>query len=462
MQTLKFADTVAQQRSYFETDATKSIDFRRDNLQKLKRILRDHEIELHRAIEADFNKSYFETFLAEFARLSIDIEHTIRNLKKWSRKRRAPTNIINFPATSYLVPEPLGVCLIIGTWNFPYQISLSPLVSCIAAGNTAIVKPSELASNTSSAMARIINDAFPPEYIHVIEGGVDETSVLLEQRFDKIFFTGSTRVGRIVYRAAAEHLTPVTLELGGKGPAIVNDDCNLEQSVKRLVWAKYLNAGQVCIAPDYVLVHESIRDAFLSSAKKSIEQYSYSLENGNYVQIINESNFKRLVNLIDYDKVYCGGKTDAEFRYIEPTIMINVSPDDPVMQEEIFGPIMPVLSFSSVDEAVNIVRRYPKPLALYVFACSSQFKKHILDKLSFGTGAINDAVMQTTNPYLPFGGVGESGMGSAHGKAGFDSFSHYKSILAKPFWLDSNLRYSPYSERKLKVVKWIAGWGRRR
>ena len=461
MNTLTITELLEHQRQFFDSGATKSPGFRKESLQKLKSLLTGHEAELCAAIERDFRKSPFETFETELGLLAMDIDTAARHLKKWSRKRKVPTNLINLPAKSYVLPEPLGTCLIIGAWNYPYQLSLSPLISCMAAGNTAILKPSEIAPNTSAAMARIINGAFPPGYLRVVEGGAGEITALLRHKFDKIFFTGSARVGRIVYRAAAENLTPVTLELGGKSPAIIHRDCGLRTSVKRLVWAKFLNAGQTCVAPDYVLVHDSVKDRFLALAQECIERNNYSFDNGNYVQIVNEANFKRLADLINPDKVRYGGRMDLESRFIEPTIMTDVRLEDAVMQEEIFGPIMPVISFNSLDEAIALIQRFAKPLALYLFSSDRRVKEQILNSVAFGGGIINDAVMHFSNTSLPFGGVGESGFGSYHGKAGFDAFSHHKSIMEKPYGFETSLKYPPYTPAKLKWLKWLMGWRRK-
>lgn len=414
-----------------------------------------HEQKLHDAIYADFKKSPFENYASELSLVYHDIDDAIKNLRRWARKRSVNTNLVNFPAKSYIIPEPLGTCLVIGAWNYPYQLSLAPAVAALAAGNTVILKPSELPKNTSSTMASLINENFDPGLIKVVEGGIPETTELLNQKFDKIFFTGSVPVGKIVYQAAAKNLTPVTLELGGKSPAIVDKNCNLKTTVKRLVWAKFLNAGQTCIAPDYVLVHQDIQEKFIAAVKAAIEKQQYSVDNHNYVQIINEKNFKRLVSMIDESKVAHGGTYNLAERHIEPTVMQNISVNDTVMEDEIFGPILPILSYANEDEAIAIIKSYAKPLACYVFTNNDTLQKKVLDKVSFGGGGINDAVMHITNSELPFGGVGNSGIGSYHGETGFRTFSHFKSVLDKPGWLEPNLKYYPLTNAKLKLIKFI-------
>ena len=448
---------IDQQRVFFNSNQTKDLDFRIDQLQKLKSLLLSNQNRLNEAIYADFGKSPFETFTNEFGLVFLDIDEACRKLKKWAKRKRVRTNWVNFPAKSYIIPEPLGVSLIIGAWNYPYQLSLAPAIAAIAAGNTVILKPSELPSNTSKILAELINNSFDPGFFGVVEGGVDETSALLEQRFDKIFFTGSTNVGRIVYQAAAKHLTPVTLELGGKSPAIFTEGANLKMSVKRLIWAKFLNSGQTCIAPDYVLLPKSMKDAFLKLAKAEIEQASYAVENGNYIRIINDRNIERLKKLIDKEKIYFGGEILEQERIIQPTLMHHVTFDDAVMQEEIFGPILPVITYESLEGAISEVKKREKPLSCYVFTNDTFLKNKLLNELSFGGGAVNEAIMHISNSRLPFGGVGQSGMGSYHGEAGFKTFSHYKSILEKATWFETKLKYPPYSEGKLKWIKRLMG-----
>ena len=448
-------DLITKQREYFNSNATKPVSFRKEQLRKFLNVLKENESFLMAAIDKDFKKSEFDTYTNELALLYGDIKEAIRHLNRWAKPKRVRTNLVNFPAKSYIIPEPLGVSLVIGAWNYPYQLSMAPVIAAMAAGNTIVLKPSELPSHTSHAMAKIVNENFDPLYFHVVEGGIPETTELLEQDFDKIFFTGSVPVGKIVYQAAAKNLTPVTLELGGKSPAFVTESCDMKMTVKRLIWGKFLNAGQTCIAPDYVLVHESVKDKFLEQAKAEIESSDFSFDNGNYVQIINERNMQRLIDLIDTAKVYVGGESHMGARYIEPTILSDVSFNDAVMADEIFGPILPVLSYSDLGEVIKEVKNRPKPLACYVFTKDKSLKKRILREVSFGGGAINDAVMHITNSRLPFGGVGNSGIGSYHHKAGFDTFSHYKSILDKPTWFEMNLKYHPHTKSKFKWIRRI-------
>lgn len=450
-------EIIEKQRQFFNSNRTKDLNFRMEQLQVLKTLLLSNQNRLNEAIYADFGKSPFETFTNEFGLVFLDIDEACKKLKSWAKRKRVRTNWVNFPAKSYIIPEPLGVSLVIGAWNYPYQLSLAPAIAAIAAGNTVILKPSELPSNTSKIMAELINQSFDASFFHVVEGGIEETSALLAERFDKIFFTGSPTVGKIVYQAAAKHLTPVTLELGGKSPAIFTEGANLKMGIKRLIWAKFLNAGQTCIAPDYILLPKSMKEEFLKLAKAEIEQASYSIENGNYIQIVNDKNLMRLKRLIDPEKVYSGGEILEEKRIIEPTLLHQVTFDDAIMQEEIFGPLLPILTYDSIDEAIREIKKREKPLSCYIFTNDSALKNKLLNELSFGGGAVNEAIMHISNSSLPFGGVGNSGTGSYHGEAGFRTFSHYKSILEKGTWFETKLKYSPYSEGKLNWIKRLMG-----
>jgi aldehyde dehydrogenase (NAD+) len=449
---------VSQQRRYFNSDATRELSFRIDRLKKLETVLKENEKLLYVAIYSDFKKSEFDTFTSELSLLYKEIKIAKNQLRNWARKKRVSTDLANFPSRSFIIPEPLGVCLVIGAWNYPYLLSLNPVVSAMAAGNTVILKPSELPSASSAAMARLINSNFDEAYLKVVEGGVSETTQLLKQSFDKIFFTGSTKVGKIVYEAAAKKLIPVTLELGGKSPAIVCEDADLKMCVKRLVWGKFINAGQTCIAPDYVVVHRNVEEEFLKLLKDEIDGEHFSIENHNYVQIINDSNFERLKGLIEEDRIYCGGQADQSFRWIAPTVLYNCTFNDKSMQEEIFGPVLPVIAFDDLGTVVSKIRNLPKPLSCYIFSNNSKTKNKLMEQLSFGGGAINDAVMHITNPKLPFGGVGNSGIGCYHGEFGFKTFSHFKGMIDKPTWLELPLKYYPHSTRKLKLIKWLLKW----
>lgn len=447
---------IEKQRNYFLSNNTKSIDFRKKQLKKLKSVLIENEKKMEEAIYKDFKKSAFECFTNELSLLYLDIDEALKKLSRWSKPKRVWSNLFNFPSKNYIVKEPFGVSLIIGAWNYPFQLSFAPVIPALAAGNTVILKPSEVPKNTSKLIAEMINSNFDPAVFKVIEGGVTETTALLEEKFDKIFFTGSVPVGKIVYQAAAKNLTPVTLELGGKSPAIITENCDLNNALKRLIWAKFLNAGQTCIAPDYILVHRKIKDTFIKKAIEFIKSQEYSIENKNYVQIINDKNVSRLSKLIEKEKVVFGGNINLEKRTISPTILDGVSFSDPVMKEEIFGPILPVLIYDDLGEAIKKIKSLPKPLACYILTKEKDKKEKIINEFSFGGGAVNEAVMHITNSRLPFGGVGESGIGNYHGKAGFDTFSHTKSIMEKQTWFEPKLRFSPYTEKSLKWIKWFA------
>ncbi|XHP74754.1 4,4'-diaponeurosporen-aldehyde dehydrogenase [Arenibacter antarcticus] len=450
-------EIVALQKKFFQTNATKEVNFRIAQLKKLESLLRENEDFLHEAIYKDFKKSAFENYTTEISLLYHDIKEAVKKISKWSKKKRVRTNLVNLPAKSYIIPEPLGVSLIIGAWNYPYQLSIAPAIAAIAAGNTVILKPSELPINTSKAMAKLINENFDPNFFRVVEGGVPETTALLNQDFDKIFFTGSVSVGKIVYQAAAKNLIPVTLELGGKSPAIITENCDLKITVKRLIWGKFLNAGQTCIAPDYVVVHKSVKNKFLELAKKEIEESKFLVEEDNYVQIINDANVARLIALIDADKVYTGGKYNTDTRIIEPTILTDVTFEDNVMKDEIFGPILPVIEYEDLDAIIAKIKEMPKPLSCYVFTKDKEYKQKVLNQISFGGGAVNDTVMHISNSNMGFGGVGDSGIGAYHGEYGFKAFSHYKGILDKPTWIEPNLKYYPHTKSKLKWIKRLIG-----
>ncbi|WP_042720088.1 aldehyde dehydrogenase family protein, partial [Flavobacterium sp. B17] len=398
---MEISDIVSKQKEFFKTHQTKNIKFRRMYLEKLKELIIKNENLLYKAIEKDFGKSRFDTFTTEISFIINDINYYLKNLKSLSRPKKVRTNLINQIGKSRIHPEPLGNILVIGAWNYPYQLSLSPVIAAIAAGNCCIVKPSEIAENTMKVMTKIINDNFPPEYLYAYEGGIDETTELLKLRFDKIFFTGSTKVGKIVYEAASKNLTPVTLELGGKSPAIVTKDANLEIAAKRIVWGKFLNAGQTCVAPDYLLVEESVQEQFLETLRKYIKEFDYKPESEHYTRIINVKNFDRLTHLINKDKIYFGGNFNREELYIEPTILTHINWEDEVMQEEIFGPILPVISFTNFNITVNQLSDLEKPLAAYLFTSNAEEKEIFKNKLSFGGGCINEVIMHLGNENLP-------------------------------------------------------------
>lgn len=444
---------VEDQRKYFNSNTTRSVEFRLEQLKKFRNLIKAHEDDLHEAIYKDFGKSKYDNQLTEIFPLYEELDIAIKNIRRWVKHRKVKTNLMNQPAKSYLVPEPLGVSLVIGAWNFPYNLSLIPVVGSMVAGNTTTLKPSELSAETSRAMAKLINKNFDASYLHVVEGGIPETTALLDQRFDKIFFTGSPQVGKIVNKAAAPNLTSVTLELGGKNPALFTKDASIDVGVKRMVWAKFLNSGQLCLAPDYVLVHKSIKSKVLERIVHEIKKHNYSVENQNFVRIINERNFDRIVSLIDPEKIHFGGKTNKEERIIEPTVLNNVTLKDDVMQDEIFGPIIPVVEYETIDEAFEIIKSFEKPLAAYLFSNNNKIKHRFLSEIPFGSGGINDAVMQNNNSNLPFGGVGNSGMGRYHGKYSFECFSHFKAVLDKSNFFESDLKYYGHSDRQMKLIK---------
>lgn len=454
---MRLQDIHSKQQVYFNSNQTKHTGFRIEQLVKFKNLIKAHEQLLYKAIYEDFGKSEFETYTTELSLLYHETNIFIKNIKRWSKRKKVSSGLVNFPAKSYIIPEPLGVTLIIGAWNYPYLLSLLPAITSIAAGNTVILKPSELPSKTSELMSKLINENFSSNFFHVVQGGVQETTELLDMRFDKIFFTGSTSVGKIVYQAAAKYLTPVTLELGGKSPTFVLADADIKITAKRIVWAKFLNAGQTCVAPDYILVEKTIEKKLLEALKVEIES-NYQINESiseNYLRIINLKNFDRLKALIDKDKIYTGGHTNKEKRLISPTILHDISFEDKIMKEEIFGPILPVLSFTDLDKTIKIVKEKPKPLSCYIYSKNKKKIDKLLQELSFGGGAINDSLMHLSNSNLPFGGVGFSGTGSYHGKSGFDTFSHFKSILHKPFWLEPTIKYAPYTRKKLNIIKWL-------
>lgn len=450
---MKYTEILQSQKTFFNSHKTKDLNFRKTQLKKLKNLIKKHENQLYEAIYKDFGKSEFETFGTEISFIYKDIDYYLKNLNSLAKPKKVKTNIVNQLGSSKIYREPLGNCLVIGAWNYPYQLTLTPVVAAIAAGNTCIIKPSELPENTMKAMAQLINENFDSVFLYVVEGGVEETTEILKLRFDKIFFTGSPKVGKIVYKAAAEHLTPVTLELGGKSPAFITENADLEIAARRIVWGKFINAGQTCIAPDYLYVHEKIKDKFVEKLISEIKKRNYHENAEHFCKIINERNFDRLEKLINREKLIFGGETHREKRYISPTVLDHVTWEDAVMQEEIFGPILPILTYKNLDEAIQKVIEGEKPLSAYIFTNNAKEQTKILEKLSFGGGCINDTLMHISNHHLPFGGVGNSGLGNYHGKFGFDAFSHQKAILDKSIYLEPELKYPPYTEGKLKILK---------
>jgi len=449
---------IEAQRRFFNSNVTKAPAFRVQQLETLRDLLRESEPLMEAAIRGDYGKGQFETFLSELFLVYDEIETAIANLAQWSALKSVDDSPLTMPSKCFIQPEPLGVSLVIGPWNYPYQLSLAPAVAAIAAGCTVVLKPSELTERSSALLAKLINENFDPEFFTVVEGGIPETTALLEEKFDVIFFTGSVPVGRIVYQAAAKHLTPVVLELGGKSPTIIAADANLKIAAQRLVWAKFLNAGQTCIAPDYTYVHRTVYEAFLLELRAAVESADYSLENENYVQIVNTRNAARVAKLIDPTKVVVGGGFDIDARYIEPTVMRDWTWHDNAMKEEIFGPVLPVAAYDELDVVIADIKAHPKPLALYLFTEDQATKDKVLGEVSFGGGCVNDAVMHITNGRLPFGGVGDSGIGNYHGEAGFRAFSHYKSVVDREVVQDPPLKYSPYTTEKLAVLKGALGF----
>lgn len=431
MNTKTVEDLVQKQRDFFLSGQTRPIDFRLDALRKLRDALKVHEKDILAAVYADLRKAEVDAYATELAGVYNEIKVAIANVRDWAAREKVTTPIFMMPAKSYIYKEPYGVCLIIAPWNYPVQLAMLPLVGAIAAGNTAIVKPSELASHSAAIIDKVLGETFPEEYIRVVQGGVEETHALLAQQLDYIFFTGSVPVGKVVMEAAAKNLTPLTLELGGKSPAIVHESADLPTAASRIAWGKFMNAGQTCIAPDYVVVHEAVSDAFLNELVSAIRKFygDDASTHPRYCRIINDRHFTRLEALIDQDKLAYGGKTNAAQKYIEPTLLYPVDWNHPAMADEIFGPILPIITYSRLDEVISRINKRPKPLALYLFAGNKDIRRKIIGEISFGGGAVNNTIMHIVSHYLPFGGVGQSGMGRYHGKYSFDTFSHTKSIL---------------------------------
>lgn len=447
-------EIVIKQREYFSKGKTKNLGFRIQQLKLLRKIIIRHEEDIMLALKKDLNKSKFETYETEIGFVLSELTYVIKNLHKWAKCKRVKTPLTNFLSTSYTYPEPYGVTLIMSPWNYPFQLTMTPLIGSIAAGNCTILKPSAYSSNTSDLIDKLISKYFNKSYITVVKGGREANNTLLNQKFDYIFFTGSVTVGKIVMEAASKHLTPVTLELGGKSPCIVDETASIDLSAKRIIWGKLLNAGQTCIAPDYILVHESVKNKLIDRMKHYIlEFYGKDISNNpEYPKIISEKHFNRLNSLIEDEEILFGGESNKETGQIDLTLLNNVSIDSPVMKEEIFGPILPILEYKSINNVINFINNRPKALALYLFSNNKATHKKIIRNISFGGGCINDTIVHFASSYMPFGGVGESGMGGYHGKTSFDTFSHKKSIVKKSNLFDLPLRYPPY-KNKLKILK---------
>ncbi|WP_069132179.1 aldehyde dehydrogenase [Rhodohalobacter halophilus] len=430
------------------------VEKRKAALKNLRNLLTDNEEKICGSIAEDFGKPYIEAYLTEIATVVHEIDFHLKNLSRWAKPEQVRNSIFTFPSSGSVYREPFGTVLIIGAWNYPVHLLFMPLIGALSAGNNAVLKPSELAKNTSALVNDLIEKYFSKNLLAVVEGAVEETQQLLSLPFDKIFFTGSTRVGKIVMKAAAEQLIPVTLELGGKSPAIVHSDANMEVSAKRIWWGKTMNAGQICVAPDFVLIHESVKESFIEQGKIVLSEFYRNdyLTGQNYTQIINLDHFDRLIRLLDHSDVLFGGTSNRDNRFIEPTL-IDADWDSDIMQEEIFGPLLPIVTYNSMDEVQHRLNSRPSPLALYLFTESREVEEMIIQNVSFGGGCINETISHLGNPGLPFGGVGLSGMGSYHGKRSFDAFSREKSILKKPTWPDPDFRYPPLDSNKLKWIK---------
>lgn len=446
--------SLERQRSYFATGQTYDVSFRLEMLKTLQKSIIAHESEIFDALKKDLNKSPFEAYETEVGITLQELQYVIKHVRSWAKPKRVKTPLLHFKSTSFILSEPYGVVLIMSPWNYPLQLSIAPLIGSIAAGNCTLIKPSAYSPATSAVIAKIVRECFDEGFVAVIEGGREANQALLKEKFDYIFFTGSVEVGKTVMAAAAENLTPVTLELGGKSPCIVDCNTNLEITARRIVWGKCLNAGQTCVAPDYLLVHKDVKNDLLNSMKKYIAEFygQHPHKSEDLPKIINRKHFDRVKELLNCGKTVVGGQYDEKTLKISPTILDDVSWDEPVMQEEIFGPVLPVLEFDDLSQVIETVNKRPKPLALYLFTTSKQTERKILENIPFGGGCINDTIVHLATSYMPFGGVGESGMGRYHGRWSFDTFSHKKSILKKSNLIDIKLRYPPYRD-KLSLLK---------
>lgn len=448
---------VQEQKHFFKSQQTKNLDFRISLLKKLLVAVQEKEQDIISALHKDFKKSEYESVMTETSIVISELKSSIKNLRSWAKPKRVFPALLNFPSSSKIYKEPYGAVLVIAPWNYPYQLALVPLIGAIAAGNTVVLKPSELTPHTSKITKEIIEAVFASQLVAVVEGGVEVSTALLEERWDYIFFTGSVQVGKIIAKAAAKHLTPITLELGGKNPCIIDDTAAIALAAKRIVWGKCINAGQTCIAPDYLIIHKKVKDEFVRCFQEEVTK-AYGLnpqESNDYPRIVNEKNFDRLANMLSNEKILVGGNTDKETLYIAPTLIDNPSMDSEVMKGEIFGPISPVLTYKDEAELEALILRYEKPLALYVFTKRTAFAKQIIRNFSFGGGTINDTTVHFANSRLPFGGVGESGIGNYHGKRTFDLFSHHKGMVHRYNWLDVPVRYAPYKGKVALLKKFM-------
>ena len=452
-------EILENQKKFFESGKSRNINFIKRKLQQLKNSILKNEEVIYSALYKDLKKSKFEAYISEIGILISEIDLVIKNIHKWSKPKKIRSSMLNFPSNDFIISEPYGCTLVIAPWNYPFQLAISPIISAIASGNTIVLKPSEITKHTGEIIKTLLSDIFEENHLKVVLGGVPETTQLLNLRWDYIFFTGSVEVGKIIAKAASKHLTPYTLELGGKNPCIVDSTANLKLSAKRLVWGKFLNAGQTCIAPDFILAHESIKskliDLLITEIKKA---YGINAEiSKSYPRIVNSNNFERLKAILKGEIILYGGETNSDDNYFAPTLIDSPSVNSKLMQKEIFGPILPILSFKDINDIDKIIKPLEKPLALYVFSTNKNFYNSLIAQYSFGGGAINDTMIQFGNSRLPFGGVGESGIGAYHGKYSYETFTHKKSISIKSNWLDIPIRYAPY-DGKLNLLKKVFRW----
>lgn len=449
-------EIINKQREFFALGRTKDVRVRKEYLKKLKLAVKAHGDDIVEALYSDFRKPVLETFVSEIGTVLVDLSEAISKVKKWSRPRRTCTPLTHLPGKSRIYPEPYGVVLVISPWNYPFNLAMAPVIGALSAGNTVVLKPASASPSTGRVLEKIISEVFPPEYVKVLPGE-EVKKTLLDYEYDYIFFTGGPDIGREVMTKAAKFLTPVTLELGGKSPCVVADDADIAIAARRIAWGKFFNCGQTCVAPDYLIVTENIKNPLFEAMKKEIKAFygENSRISPDFSRIINDRHWSRIEKLMRKGKIITGGEKDSSTRYIAPTIIDNIKPSDPVMQEEIFGPVFPVITVASMDEAIKFINERPKPLALYLFTKSGKLKKRFLSETSFGGGCINDTLMHFPNSHLPFGGVGLSGMGSYHGEKSFDTFTHYKSVYHNVNWFDFPVRYAPYKDTALKLLKMI-------
>ena len=446
----------AKQRAFFQSGQSKALSFRKTSLKALKTAINQREKDIYVALKQDLGKSEFESYISEFSVVMADIDQALSQLKHWSRPKRVTGSLLNFPSKDFIYKAPYGLTLHISPWNYPFQLALAPLVAAVAAGNCVVLKPSEHSPNTSQLVENLISEVFNPGHVTVVQGDAQTAKTLLELRWDYIFFTGSVAVGKIVAKAAAEYLTPVTLELGGKNPCIIDSSAALGLAAKRIVWGKFLNAGQTCIAPDYLLVHNTIYEPLIALLIKEINAAfgNDPLQSPDYGRLIHRKHLDRQLALLDGETVICGGTYDLETNSLAPTLVEKPTMDSPVMKDEIFGPILPILTYDIFADIEHCLDQYAKPLGFYVFSKNKPFIEELIERFGFGGGCVNDTMMQFVNSSLPFGGVGESGIGAYHGQFGFDTFSHQKAVSHRANWLDAPLRYAPY-KNKLTQAKWV-------